>query len=146
MARLSPAERNLQAEVRAVESGHRCYVDEETGACRIVSDTHHGKNYIVTFAATEHGPAVFHCEPTGPRAYEDDHMAVTFDPGVAGCFHSALSARRLARDGLIRLDEATGLWVDAGKVAPVPAASSPAAAAILAAVAKRDPFDLFNGQ
>lgn len=131
---LTPGQKNLQAECRGVASGHRAYADEDTGAIHVLSDTHGdiGKRYVVTFTATQHGPVIFRCAPSGPKAFEDDHYDQTGQPGVTPCLHAALAARRLKREGLIRFDYTTGLWTDAGKAPVVAEPSREVGASILA--------------
>jgi len=111
-------QRNLDAEVRGVEAGHRAFVQPD-GSIRVVSDTHGdlGKHYVVTFAASFVGSAVvFACEPHGERAFADDHLYTVGGPGLVPCMHTALAARRLEREGLIRF---TGHeWVATAKAAP----------------------------
>lgn len=107
------AERNLAAEARAVEAGHRAFV-QEGGWIKVTSDTHGdlGKWYHVEFLGTPGAPIRFSCIPEGPKAYQDDHKAGSARPGVVPCMHAALAARRLEREGLAVLDE-VGLWRDA---------------------------------
>lgn len=97
-----PAARNLAAEVRAVEEGHRAFV-MPGGWVRVVSDTHAGKTYRVEFVAVG-GLVSFSCRPEGEHAYTDDHLAASAAPGVTPCKHAALAARRLEREGLARLE------------------------------------------
>ncbi len=108
MATNTPATRNLAAEVRAVEEGHRARLD---GASLVVtSDTHHGKQFRVH--ATTFGPGSpvqFVCTPEGDGAFRNDHGRRTSAPGVCGCKHAALAARRLEREGLAVLVD--GQWV-----------------------------------
>lgn len=105
------AERNLAAEVRAVEEGHRAYV-MEGGWVRVVSDTYEGKSYRVEFRAGFVGEGVtFTCDPEeGRKLYQDDHLHVESRvPGHTPCKHAALAARRMEREGLVRMER--GLWV-----------------------------------
>lgn len=102
------AARNLAAEVRAVEEGHRARLDQ--GAIVVTSDTHHGKAYRVTAVSVWAGqPITFTCTPEGDAAYRDDHLHTVGAPGVTPCKHAALAARRLEREGLAEL--AAGRWV-----------------------------------
>ena len=109
----TPAERNLAAETRAVEEGHRAISDGYR--YRIVSDTDPDKHYRVTPSAHAAGDFVsFSCSPTHDGA-ADHGYAYSGAPGTAGCKHAALAARRLEREGRARLDEA-GRWVALGPV------------------------------
>lgn len=104
----SPAARNLAAEVRAVEEGHRARLDN--GAILVTSDTHHGKAYRVTATSVWAGqPVTFTCTPEGDAAYRDDHLHTVGVAGVTPCKHAALAARRLEREGLAELVD--GRWV-----------------------------------
>lgn len=99
--------RSLAAEVRAVEEGHRAFVQED-GSIKVVSDTRPGKWYRVTFTAPAVGdPITFYCQPEGTAAYSDDHKARRGNPGTLACKHAAVAARRLEREGL-----ATMVWVE----------------------------------
>lgn len=103
-AGVTPAQRALAAEVRAVEEGHHAVV-QPGGWLRIVSDSRPGKSYAVSFAAlSTWGPVAFSCEPRGEGAYSDDHLSLTGQPGIPPCKHSALAARRLEREGLAHFD------------------------------------------
>lgn len=110
--RLSLPERNVAAETRAVEAGHRAFVQPD-GSIRVLSDTHGdlGKGYRVEFVAGAYDGLVrFTCTPEGAMAYRDDHLHVeTVRPGEVPCMHAALAARRLEREGLIRYDK-NGRW------------------------------------
>lgn len=109
MSRLSAERRALDAEARAVEEGHRAFVQDD-GSVRVVSDRHEGKAYRVTMRALSVGePIRFTCDPAGSRAFEDDHLHLTGEPGLAPCKHAALAARRLEREGL-------AAWVGGGWV------------------------------
>lgn len=98
-------ERNLAAEVRGVEEGHRAFlvVDDDDGPyLRVVSDSHPNKAYMVKAVAFGAGERVqFTCKPMGNKAYEDDHLYATQAPGFAPCKHAAVAARRLEREGLL---------------------------------------------
>lgn len=121
----TPAERNLAAEVRAVEEGHRALLNGRipvalpASFCNVVSDTKPGKRYQVRASASPAGPIIFTCEPQGRHAYEDDHLGLTGEPGIVCCKHAAVAARRLEREGLARLDATTGCWVDTRGAEPV---------------------------
>lgn len=100
---------NTAAEARFIEEGHRCHLIPG-GAIRVVSDTHHDKHYIVSFIVSLVGdPVTFTCTPEGTGAYRDDHLTCTGPAGVVPCKHAAGAARRLAREGLIVLDQ-DGRW------------------------------------
>lgn len=121
-------QRNLDAEVRGVEAGHRAFV-VPGGAIRVISDTHHEKHYVVTFAAAYVGSGVvFTCDPHGNAAYRDDHLHTIGGPGLVPCMHAGIAARRLEREGLIRFTE-RGEWVATDRAAkPQPADDDPFAA------------------
>jgi hypothetical protein len=98
----SPAERTFAAETRAAALGHRAFVQDD-GSIRVVSDSHPGKFYLVrVYALAEGEPVTFTCEPNGPGAFSDDHRVMTSRPGQTHCIHSAVAAKRLAREGLAR--------------------------------------------
>lgn len=99
-------ERNVEKEARAVEEGHRAFV-QPGGTVRVKSDTHEGKWYVITPIDSGFG-IVFRCTPEGAHAFEDDHLATSSTPGVLPCKHAALAARRLEREGLARVID--GLW------------------------------------
>lgn len=117
---MTPAERNLAAEVRAVEEGHRAVV-QEGGWVRVVSDVRTGKWYRVEFAGWRGMPVVFTCRPGGDGAYQGDHRNTT-GVGVTPCKHAALAARRLEREGLAHLD-AEGKWISDGPEMPADVAA-----------------------
>lgn len=122
----TPAERNLNAEVRAVEEGHRAFMqnDGRRDWVQVVSDTHHGKTYRVDFLAFDvDNPIVFTCTPHGTAAYSGDHLVRQVEAGVTGCKHAALAARRLEREGQAELRG--GLWVATSKM-PLPEFNQPA--------------------
>lgn len=133
--RLMLSERNVAAEARAVEAGHRARV-QDGGWVKVTSDTHGdlGKHYRVEFYAdATDGLVRFTCSPEGPRAYNDDHFYASSGlPGIAPCMHAALAARRLEREGLARYDE-HGRWEATPAVLE-------ALRARLAAQAPADPF------
>lgn len=115
------SERNVAAEARAVEDGHRSIlVTPDLGGpfIKVVSDTNHGKWFRVGAEATTDG-VVFTCQPHGPRGCRD-HGRKVGDAGIVPCKHAALAARRLEREGLAHLD-ASGRWVS-----PLVAATEPA--------------------
>lgn len=128
-------ERNVAAEVRAVEEGHRARVQED-GSVNVTSDTHGdlGKWFHVTFVAHVDGLISFSCRPEGPMAYKDDHLAASSTPGSTPCKHAALAARRLEREGLAQYD-GHGRWSVATSLL----------AQIQAKVEARTPADLLAG-
>lgn len=89
------AERNLAAEVRAVESGQHVHQDAE-GRFYVLSLSTPGVRHYPTAHATAHGLVVFTCScPNGDR---------TKLAGEVGCRHDALLARKLERHGLVTFD------------------------------------------
>lgn len=111
MARRSIAERNLAAEVRAVEEGHHAFLVERDGRSpyvRVVSDVEPGRTYRVT-AAAGLGGVWFGCTPSGPALDRCHGQIVSDHPGVTPCKHAALAARRLERAGILRFDGR--LWI-----------------------------------
>lgn len=120
---MTPAERNLAAEVRGVEEGHHAFLitsldltDEghrARCALKVKSDTKPGKWYGVNASALPGGPVAFSCEPFGDHAYEDDHLHLEGELGIVPCKHAAVAARRLERARLVELDPITGTWLDA---------------------------------
>lgn len=107
-SRLTIAERNVAAEARAVEEGHRAYV-QSGGWVKVISDTHHGKWFHVEFCAHIDGLISFNCRPEGPNSYRDDHLAASASPGSVPCKHAALAARALERHDLACYD-GHGRW------------------------------------
>ena len=104
------AERNIAAEARGVETGHRALVHPD-GGYRVLSDTYPGKSYRVTYTAPRAGAGLtFSCAPEGEAAYRDDHVRTIGAPGVLPCMHAGLAARRLEREGLARFAD-DGRWV-----------------------------------
>ncbi len=77
------------AEVRAVEEGHRAFVTEG-GVIDVKSDTS-DKHYKVRFVALNNGEIHFNC--TCPSGVNRGHLRVP-------CKHSALAGRRLEREKL----------------------------------------------
>lgn len=98
---MNDADKNLHAEIRGIEEGHRAFV-QDGGWVMVTSDTHPGKKYRVEFHAHVVGDGIiFTCKPDhGPGLYQDDHLFITGRPGVVPCKHAALAARRLEREGL----------------------------------------------
>lgn len=116
------AERNLAAEVRAVEAGHVAVVHRSGEAAwqtsyHVVSDTYRDKRYEVVLSTRpwEAGePLSLICTPRGRMAYADDHlMTGSPEPGVVPCMHAAVVARRLEREGLATFDGARWLATEA---------------------------------
>jgi hypothetical protein len=105
------AGRTLAAELRAVAEGHRAFLDRDHRGpfVKVVSDTVRGKWYRVTAHAAADQPIVFECEPRGTRAYEDDHLHATAQPGHLPCKHCGVAARRLERQGMAEYVD--GAWV-----------------------------------
>lgn len=100
------ADRNLAAEERAVEEGHRAYLAD--GALRVVSDRIEGLHYLVGCKAAGSGTVLFTCQPEefGP----DRHAVVgSTEGGHTPCKHAALAARRLERAGILAW--VGGIWV-----------------------------------
>lgn len=113
------AQKNLAAEVRAIEEGHRAVLQDD-GTILVVSDTHHGKAYRVRTLPCRAGETVtFLCEPEGDACYSDDHQTAQ-GTGVVPCKHAALLARRLEREGLVRLAP-WGQWIATAKAIAAPA-------------------------
>lgn len=120
MSKRTVAERNLDAEVRGVEEGHRAWLLHGDAAVKVVSDTEPGKFYEVTAWAAPSGPIMFRCVPHGGRCEGgrwNDHGDLRSDPGVLGCKHAGVAARRLEREGLARLDP-DGRWMSTIDEAP----------------------------
>lgn len=108
--RLTIPERNVGAETRAVEEGHRAHV-QPGGWVKVLSDTHGdiGKWFHVEFVTHIDGLISFSCRPEGPKAYKDDHLAASAAPGTVPCKHAALAARALERHDLATYD-GHGRW------------------------------------
>jgi hypothetical protein len=105
---MNAAETNLAAEVRAVEEGHHAF-DLGGDRFRVVSDTVDGKAYMVSTSAFRAGDLVqFTCSPEEVRG-ADHGPRHTANPGVTGCKHAALVARRLEREGVVVVDR-RGMW------------------------------------
>lgn len=106
----SSLESSLAAETRAVEEGHRAFVQDD-GSIRVVSDTRPGVAYHITFDTLGGDQRIrFWCDcPASP------HHSRT-QPGHVVCKHEALAARRLEREGLARWDPEAG-WVITDKAA-----------------------------
>lgn len=125
---MTPAERNLAAEVRGVEEGHRArlmHLVDAAGRHDMVvvkSDTTPGKEFHVRAVSSPGGGVVFSCHPAGQRAADNDHGPIDrSESGIVPCKHAAVAARRLERARLIELDPITGTWLDARPtLAPTP--------------------------
>jgi hypothetical protein len=116
------AERNIRAERRAVEEGHRAMVQDD-GSIKVVSDSYDGKHYVVTYVDSGNGIR-FSCRPEGRMAYRDDHLELDAEPGVAPCKHAAVAARRLEREGLAVFIDA-GIWRAISRTPPPPTPDDP---------------------
>lgn len=78
----------LRAEQRAVESGHHAFANDD-GSIRVVSESEPDKRRRVTFEDVA-GVIRFSCDcPAGEHRRE-----------MVPCWHAALAARRLEREGL----------------------------------------------
>lgn len=78
----------LRAEARAVESGHHAWLNDD-GSIRVVSESEPEKRRRVTFEDVG-GVIRFHCDcPAGEHRRE-----------LVPCWHAALAARRLEREGM----------------------------------------------
>lgn len=99
------ARRNLGAEIRWVEEGHRIHHDPEAHAFYTRSDTS-GRRYDLEAHAVLMGdgswPVAFGCNC--PNGVQGSPPAI----GTTGCKHRAGLARRLEREGLIALVD--GRW------------------------------------
>lgn len=109
-------QRNLVAEVRAVEEGHHCRLDVARHVFVVASDTNPWQ-YALTARADVAGLVILSCraEPNPSRTAVDTRIprgvqfhARTAEPGVCGCKHQAVVIRRLQRAGLVRLE--AGRW------------------------------------
>ena len=111
--RKSQKEIAFGAEQRAVEEGHRAFV-QSNGSFRVVSDTKPDTSYNVTYWGVAHiGLIHFHC--TCPAGVNRPHIPVP-------CKHAALVGRRLEREGFARWQG--GEWFVTDKaLALVPAES-----------------------
>lgn len=79
---------NLNCEVRAVEEGHRAFV-QPGGSIKVKSDSNPDVSYEVTFHATSSEAIHFHC--TCPSGKHRSHLLVP-------CKHATLAGRRLERE------------------------------------------------
>lgn len=121
------ASRNLRAEARALEEGHRSFLIDANPipayrAYRVVSDTYPGKAYIVNgYSVAEGAPLNLHCRPDrySKAAGVDDHLdAISPYPGVVPCKHAALVVRRWEREGHAVFDGER--WLATATFSPVP--------------------------
>jgi len=92
--------RSIAAEARAVEEGHRAFV-QPGGRIRIVSDTIPDRHYHVAYVGRG-GLVEFCCDHPIVAGWSDQPCMTR--PGLTNCKHSALAARRLEREGLARWD------------------------------------------
>jgi hypothetical protein len=94
------AAQDLAAEVRAVEEGHRAFV-QEGGWIKVVSDTRRDVSYAVTYEhiPTRSNAIHFHC--TCPSGVHRPHLLVP-------CKHAALAGRRLERENIAIWHD--GIW------------------------------------
>lgn len=124
--RLTTAEVNIAAEVRAVEEGHRAMLAADHHAS-VLSDTTPGLHWLVTGQAPHAGAGImFHCVPDGAVTNgHGDRWSRT--PGRLCCKHAAVLVRRLEREGLAAFVD--GVWVATDR----------------AVVRYRHPADLFAG-
>lgn len=89
--------RNLGAEVRAVEEGHRCRLDAARSLFLVLSDSG-ARTYELAAGASVHGYLVVSCTcPAGIKGRQRP-------AGTLPCKHAALVARRLERADLARFD------------------------------------------
>lgn len=88
----------LRCEVRAVEEGHRAFV-QPGGSIRVVSDSTPGLSYSVTFHTTVSTAIHFHCDCKSGQ--NRGHKLVP-------CKHAALAGRRLEREKIAVWKD--GLW------------------------------------
>ncbi len=95
-------QRNLAAELRAVEEGHVARLALERGVLLVCSDTRPG---VVYELRPESHNGLLYVTCTCPSGSCADRGA----PGDLACKHAALVARRLERTGLARFDGAC--WV-----------------------------------
>jgi hypothetical protein len=102
MTRRSPAERTLDAEVRAVEEGHHARLTGDGRRFSVKSDVADWTYHVRIVAVG--GTVVFECDHV--RRFDADAQPErTFVP----CKHGALCARRLARQGILRWE--SGRWL-----------------------------------
>jgi hypothetical protein len=106
--------RNLHAELRHVESGHRVRLAPDGRCALVTSDSEPGVTRRVR-AEGVNGLVRFACDcPAGSNLHVAD--------GDVKCRHSAGLARRLEREGLARFDGTR--WVLSTRIAPGPAPSA----------------------
>lgn len=136
-------DRTLAAECRAVEEGHRAFLEHDAAGpyLRVVSDTTPGLHYRVEATVHTAGePIVWTCRPS---AEGDHHGLLGNVAGRTPCKHMAVAARRLERHGLAVLQlgplvgtDDTSHWV-----------ATPLAAALAPPAPRRrpEPADPFEG-
>lgn len=125
--------RTIAAEARAVEEGHRAFLDGSK--IKVVSDSTEGLHWMVTATAnSEKGsPIAFRCVPSDYNlAAGRGHLDRT-DQGALPCKHAGVAVRRLERDGLAYFDPRHGWCVTAKAAAQV--------AERFAKTQPEDPFD-----
>lgn len=102
-------ERDFQCEIRAVEEGHKAFV-QPGGWIRVVSDSRPGVFYTLTFHQTVTGAIHFHCDcPSGTHR---GHLLIP-------CKHAALAGRRLEREKIAVWNDALW-WVHPDLLAKAP--------------------------
>lgn len=111
---MTPADRDLAAELRAVEDGHQARLATFEGrpVLLVKSDTHDGLYYAVTAVAGPDGLVMFTCTPVRHLPGYTTLVAMLPDkanrgwhdqlrsrqPGSLPCKHAARAAQRLARE------------------------------------------------
>lgn len=105
--RRTPAERTLDAEVRAVEHGHHARLAGDGHHFHVRGEDHPDLTYSVNIKAVGE-TIVFTCDHAMVLGFTASPQR-TFVP----CQHAALCARRLEREGLLRWDG--GRWLPTEK-------------------------------
>ena len=90
----------FDAEIRAIEEGHRAFVQPD-GSVRVVSDTTGNGPYRVTYHETATTCVHFHCDCKSGQ--NRDHLLIP-------CKHSTLAGRRLEREGFVEWSDGF-FWV-----------------------------------
>lgn len=88
-----------RAELRGVGYGHRAWVNDD-GSIKVVSESRPGHHHRVTFSAST--------IPDVPIVFACSCEAGTYRREPVPCWHSAIAARRLEREGLAVWRD--GLW------------------------------------